>query len=99
MGDLINLILLVLFTGYICYKNKHKITYLSPAQAFGIIVAFIGITTISGLVLYYGGQWLVSYIHMPILAFVVKIAIIIIVITLASLGLHAIILAFGKKHD
>lgn len=79
--------MIIVFIGTIIYqvrKNKEKIAALSGRQMVGAAVAFILTVFVAFVSIYYGGNWLVSFLSNGILKTAIQFLIIIFVISLCT---------------
>lgn len=91
---------------YVAFKHKETWKELSMAQIGGVFITFVGIVSVSAVILFYGSRSITSAISGEITAFVVQFLAIIIIIAVAGISFAVIagkitngIIPIQRKHQ
>ncbi|MDX8046284.1 hypothetical protein SH601_09795 [Gracilibacillus sp. S3-1-1] len=74
--EIFSSILAVLFILYQIWDNKRLIKALSLLQIIGVILSFILYIGLATTIIYYGGNWFISFIPVKIIKYIVMFIIV-----------------------
>lgn len=83
-------LVLVAYIIYVAFKHKNTWKKLSLLQITGVFFTFLGVVSISGIILFYGNRYVATVISGDIISFLIKFFAIIILIAIAGITFAAI---------
>ncbi|WP_010530344.1 hypothetical protein [Lentibacillus jeotgali] len=83
-------LVLIAYMIYVAFKHKETWRKLSIPQIIGVFITFVGVVSVSAVILYYGSRYITSAIPGEMIAFIVQFLAIIIIIAIAGVGFAGI---------
>ncbi|GGI12943.1 hypothetical protein [Gottfriedia solisilvae] len=76
MKDIFMLVMFVVITIYILFKNRNLLKELTILQIIGLLISYIITAGLAFVCIYYGGNWLAGFFSSFILRIIIKIIVI-----------------------
>lgn len=83
-------IILIAYIIYVGFKHKETWKKLSIMQIGGVLVTFVGIISISGVILFYGSRFITDAIAGDIIGFIIQFLGTVVIIVAAAVSFAAI---------
>jgi len=96
MNDILMLVIFVLISIYIIFKNRNLLKGLTKFQISGVLISYLITIVLAFICIYYGGNWLAGFFTNFILRLIIKIIVIYIVLAICVNLLNKVTTKFTK---